>query len=101
VTIVVDEQGWQATGQLTRVEEGPDLAALCELDKAFELCLPDDSTMVVMVTALTPTGSFTLSTVVRGGRSELDWRSSPHPTQSTQTIAVRPDNGRFSPHSKR
>ncbi|MFC6157170.1 hypothetical protein [Kribbella jiaozuonensis] len=61
VTIVVDEQGWQAAGQLTRAEEGPDLAALCELDKAFELCLPDDSTMVVMVTALTPTGSFTLT----------------------------------------
>lgn len=61
VTIVVGEEGWKATGQLTRTEEGPDLAAFCELDETFELCLPDDSTVVVAVTALTPTGSFALT----------------------------------------
>jgi hypothetical protein len=61
VTIVVDEQGWRAAGQLTQAEEGPDLAALCELDEVFELCLSDDSRMVVMETALSPTGSFALT----------------------------------------
>jgi hypothetical protein len=61
VTIVVDEHGWRAAGQLTPAEEGPDLAALCELDEVFELCLPDDSTMVVRVTAFSPTGSFALT----------------------------------------
>jgi hypothetical protein len=61
VTIAVGEQGWQATGQLARSEEGPDLAAFCELDETFDLRLPDDSTVVVVVTALTPGGSVTLT----------------------------------------
>ncbi|TCC11266.1 hypothetical protein [Kribbella soli] len=61
VTIAVGEQGWQATGRLARTEEGPDLAAFCELDEAFNLRLPDDSTVVVLVTALTPDGRFTLT----------------------------------------
>jgi len=61
VTIAVDAHGWRAAGQLTRTEEAPELAALCELDEAFDLRFPDGSTAVVLVTALAPTGSFTLT----------------------------------------
>ncbi|MEV6288329.1 hypothetical protein [Kribbella sp. NPDC051770] len=63
VNISVDEQGWAATGQLAQAEEYADVAALCEFDEAFELRFPDDSTVGVLVSDLTRTGSFTLTEV--------------------------------------
>jgi hypothetical protein len=61
VTILVEGQRWQATGQLVRPEERNDLASFCDLDGAFDLRLPDESTVAVMVSDLTPGGSLVLT----------------------------------------
>ncbi|TDD20077.1 hypothetical protein E1218_23035 [Kribbella turkmenica] len=61
VTISVGDHGWEATGELARIEEGDDLTFFCDLGDAFDLCFPDESTVAVTVTALTPTGSFALT----------------------------------------
>ncbi|MFI6675821.1 hypothetical protein [Kribbella sp. NPDC050470] len=44
-----------------RIEEGEDLAFFRGLDDAFDLCLPDESAVAVIVTVLTPAGSFALA----------------------------------------
>ncbi|WP_112242361.1 hypothetical protein [Kribbella monticola] len=61
VRLSAGESRWKATGQLALIEDAPDLAAFRELDEAFNLRLPDGSTMLVLVTALTSDGKFMLA----------------------------------------
>ena len=61
VKLTTLEDVWEATGQLARPDEASGLATVCDLDPVFDLRFPDESTITVEVTPLTPTGHFTLT----------------------------------------